>query len=80
MISEPRVGSTPQETFRAALSGRTPDGEFSTLIVTRQGVGRDGRVWLTFHGAIKTTVEMTDPEAAQLRELIGEATDRRRVL
>ncbi len=79
MIGEPSSGSTPAETYRAALSGRTPEGELSTVIVTRQGVGRDGRVWLTFSGAIKTTVEMTDPEAARLRELIGEATDWRRV-
>lgn len=50
------AGSAPAETFRAALPGRTPEGERSTLIVTRQGVGRDGRVWLTFNGAIKTTV------------------------
>jgi hypothetical protein len=32
-----------------------------TLIVTRQVVGDDGRIWLTFDGAIKTTVVMTDP-------------------
>ena len=79
MISEPRSGSTPAETYRAALAGRTPEGDRSTLIVTRQGVGSEGRVWLTFHGAIKTTVEMTDREAARLRELLGEATDQRRV-
>jgi hypothetical protein len=61
------------------LPGRTPEGELHRLIITRQGVGRDGRVWLTFNGAIKTTVQMTDPEAARLRDLIGEATDQRRV-
>jgi hypothetical protein len=57
----------------------TPDGDLHTLIITRQGLGRDGRVWLTFNGAIKTTVQLTDPEAARLLELIGEATDQRRV-
>jgi hypothetical protein len=77
VITEPHCGSTPQETFRAVLPGRTPEGELHTLIITRQGVGRDGRVWLTFNGAIKTTVQLTDREAARLRELIGEATKRR---
>jgi hypothetical protein len=50
------------ETFRATMRGRTPAGEPTTLIVTRQGVGRDGRVWVTFDGALRTTVVMTDPE------------------
>ncbi len=46
-------GSTRDETFRGAMRGRTPDGEPTTVIVTRQGLGRDGRVWLTFNGAIR---------------------------
>ncbi|MGH3935899.1 MAG: hypothetical protein ACRDS1_13135 [Pseudonocardiaceae bacterium] len=77
MISdEPRSGSTPDENFRGALAGRTPEGDQATVIVTRQGLGRDGRVWLTFCGAIKTTVVMTNPEVAELRELLGGATKR----
>ncbi len=60
--------------FRAALPGRTPQGEPSTVIVTRQGTGQFGRVWLTFNGAIKTTVVMTDPETVQLCELLTQAT------
>ncbi len=67
-------GSTPEEMFRAALPGRTPQGEPSTVIVTRQGTGQSGRVWLTFNGAIKTTVVMTDPETMQLCELLNKAT------
>lgn len=67
-------GSTPDETFRATLQARTPDGAYSTVIITRQGLGRAGRVWLTFNGAVKTTVVMTDPETGQLAELLGEAT------
>jgi hypothetical protein len=69
----PVSGSTPAETFRAALLGRTPEGEPSTVIVTRQGTGQSGRVWLTFNGAIKTTVVMTDGETAQLSELLDKA-------
>jgi hypothetical protein len=44
------------------------------VIVTRQGLGNAGRVWLTFNGAIKTTVVMTNPETVQLCELLTNAT------
>ncbi|MGH3898180.1 MAG: hypothetical protein ACRDTA_07975 [Pseudonocardiaceae bacterium] len=66
--------SISDETFRGAMRGRTPEGEPSTVIVTRQGIGHSGRVWLTFNGAIKTTVVMTNPETAQLCELLNKAT------
>ena len=70
-------GSTPDEMFRATLRTRTPEGAFATVIVTRQGLGRSGRVWLTFDGAIKTTAVMDDPETGQLVELLGKATSAR---
>jgi hypothetical protein len=73
-LSQPRSGSTPAEVFRAVFPGRTPEGDPNTLIVTRQGQGRDGRVWLTFAGALRTTVALTDPEAEELREVLGAAT------
>ncbi|HSL06992.1 MAG TPA: hypothetical protein VK887_03345 [Pseudonocardiaceae bacterium] len=44
------------------------------MIVTRQGLDRAGRVWLTFNGAIKTTIVMTNPETAQLWELLNKTT------
>lgn len=72
-----RAGSTPYETFRGSLVGRTPTGADSTLIVTRQGMGAEGRVWLTHDGAIKTTCVLTDQEVAELRGLLGAATKRR---
>lgn len=65
----------PDETFRGTMRGRTPDGEFTTLIVLRRGLGGAGRVWLTFDGAIRTTVVMTDGEADELVGLIGDAHD-----
>ncbi|MFN2494700.1 MAG: hypothetical protein ABR608_02160 [Pseudonocardiaceae bacterium] len=68
-MAEPR-----QETFRATLRTRTPEGEWTTLIVTRQGQGSAGRTWLTFHGAIKTTAVLTSEEAAQLVGQLGEAS------
>ncbi len=70
----PVNGSTPAETFRATFPGCTPEGELSTVIVTRQGLGSNGRVWLTFNGAIRTTVVMTDGETGQLVELLDSAT------
>jgi hypothetical protein len=41
------------ETFRGTMQGRTPEGERATVIVLRRGEGLNGRVWLTFNGAIK---------------------------
>jgi hypothetical protein len=70
--------STPDETFRATMRGRTPEGEPSTLIITRQGLGHAGRAWLTFNGAIKTTVVLTDQQAVQLAGLLGDASRARR--
>lgn len=59
-----------QETYRATLPARTLDGQLHTLIVTRRGLGTRARTWLTLHGAWKTTVELTDPEAIQLADLL----------
>ncbi|HKR48276.1 MAG TPA: hypothetical protein VJT72_01635 [Pseudonocardiaceae bacterium] len=72
--------SVRDETFRATMRGRTPEGEFTTLIITRQGLGHAGRAWLTFNGAIKTTVVLTDQEAEQLAGLLGDASRARRPL
>jgi hypothetical protein len=69
-----RSGSTPVETFRGVMQGRTPDGGTATVIVTRQGLGPDARVWLTFGGAIQTTVVMTKGDTGVLRELLDKAT------
>ena len=60
------AGSTPEETFRATVQAHTPDGGFTTVIVTRQGLGHRGRTWLTFDGGIKTTAVFTDEQADQL--------------
>lgn len=66
----------PDETFRATMRGRTPEGEFTTLIVMRRGRGRAGRTWLTFDGAIRTTVVLTDPETAELAGLLTDSSGR----
>lgn len=61
-----------QESYRATIGLRTPEGERATVIIMR----RDGEVWVTFNGAIKTTVTMSDPEAAQLLEAVTAARTR----
>jgi biotin-(acetyl-CoA carboxylase) ligase len=67
----------PEETWRATLTGLTPDGERTTLIIARRGLGRAGRVWLTFDGAIRTTVVLTEAAAAELAGSIGVASGAR---
>jgi hypothetical protein len=58
-----------QETFRATLTGRTPENEYATLIITR----RHQRIWITFNGAIKTTLTLSDPDTTQLVGLLQAA-------
>jgi biotin-(acetyl-CoA carboxylase) ligase len=70
--------STPYETFRAALPTSTPDGERATVIITRQGQGSEGRVWITFSGAWVTTAVMTDEDAERLVRLVSDARRARR--
>lgn len=62
-----------EETFRGTVQTRGVDGDSHTVIVLRRGHGRDARVWLTLNGAWKTTLRMTDTEAARLAELLTEA-------
>jgi hypothetical protein len=72
-VSRWHVVSTPDELFRGTLPTVTPDGEPATVIVTRQGHGSEGRVWITFSGAWVTTAVMTDREAERFEQLVGEA-------
>lgn len=66
------------ETFRGTMRGRTPEGDYATVIVLRRGLGLNARVWLTFSGAIKTTVVMTGSETEELVGLLGDAQRARR--
>ncbi len=61
------------EMFRGTIRGRTPEGDLATVIVLRRGLGSSARVWLTFSGAIKTTVVMTGPETEELVGLLSDA-------
>jgi hypothetical protein len=47
------------ESYRRVLPFRTPEGENASVIVMR----RRNTVWLTFDGALKTTVVMKDQDA-----------------
>lgn len=69
-MAEPR-----EETFRATLRTRTPDGAWATLIVTRQGRSTAARTWLTFDGASTTTAVLASEEAGQLIGQLGDASD-----
>lgn len=62
-----------RERYRSTIQLRTPDGEPATLIVLRRGRGRAGRVWITFDGAIKTTLTMTDRESDEVTSMINAA-------
>ncbi|MGH3866784.1 MAG: hypothetical protein ACRDQ4_11720 [Pseudonocardiaceae bacterium] len=66
--------STPDETFRETLRGQAPEGEPTTLIVRRLGLGRAGCTWLTVNGGIPTTVRLTRQEAEQLAGMLWDAS------
>lgn len=59
-----------QERYRGTIQLRTPDGELATLIVLRRRRDHDSRTWLTFDGAIKTTVTMDDRESDEVMSMI----------
>ena len=64
------MSTIDEETFRGTVEGCTPDTDSATVIVTRRGLGRSGRVWLTFNGSIRATLVMTDQQTEWLVELL----------
>ena len=62
-----------QERYRGTLTARSAENEPATVIVLR----RRQQVWLTFDGAIRTTVAMTDEETTQLIALLRAAQESR---
>lgn len=58
-----------KESFRKALPFRAPDSSAATLLVLR----RSKDVWLTLNGAERTSVVMSDAEAADLIDAIHAA-------
>lgn len=59
-----------QESYRCVLKFRTPDGEAATVIVMR----RRNTVWLTFNGAMKTTVVMDGSQPGSLIDAVSSAS------
>lgn len=57
------------ESFRKVLAFRAPDGSAATLLVLR----RSKAVWVTFSGAEKTSVAMSDAETAELIDTLHAA-------
>ena len=54
------------QVYRRVLALRTPQSQAASLIVVR----RRNTVWVTFQGALKTTVVMDDQDAGQLIEAV----------
>lgn len=70
-------GDARDETFRATMQARTADGEACTLIVTRQGVGRQARTWVTLAGSsLRCTAVLDGRDVDRLTELLAAATGR----
>lgn len=75
-LADTHLGETQVQTHsesesdRTVLAFRSPAGEAATVIVMR----RHSQVWLTFNGALKTTVAMKDPEAGHLIEAVVAAS------
>ncbi|MDQ3029892.1 MAG: hypothetical protein M3R09_07675 [Actinomycetota bacterium] len=67
-----RTGNTtPYEHYRAVMVARTPDGDDTEVIVTRQDVpGSRDRVWLTLHGSWRGTVCLDGDGVYELREML----------
>jgi len=74
-----RHGNTTEyESYRAVIDARTrtPDGDDTEVIVTRQDVpGSSARVWLTLRGAWRGTVCLDGDAVHELREMLNTADD-----
>lgn len=59
------------ESYRRVLALRTPEGHTASVIILR----RRSAIWLTFDGALKSTVVLTVQESGQLIDAVTEARD-----
>jgi len=68
--------STPHEHYRAVMVARTPDGDDTEVVVTRQDVpGSRARVWLSVHGTLRATVCLDEAAVRELREMLCSADE-----
>ena len=72
-----RTGNTtPYESYRAVMVARTPDGDDTEVVVTRQDVpGSRARVWLSVHGTRAGTACLDGASVSELRELLRAADE-----
>jgi len=72
-----RVGAeSPREKgYLATMQAQTPEDGRSTLIITRRGIGRAARTWLTLDGGIRCTAALDRAQVEELRELLAAAAE-----
>ena len=72
-----RVGaeSTREKGYLATMPAQTPEDGRSTLIITRRGIGRAARTWLTLDGGIRCTAALDRAQVEELRELLAAAAE-----
>jgi hypothetical protein len=58
--------SQPEESRRATIAARTPDGQRCTVIAVRWGLGNTARLAVSFHGVRETTAVLDATTAAEL--------------
>jgi hypothetical protein len=63
------------ETFRGTVQGRDPEngGSNTAIVMRRNGLAHDGRVWLMCNGTIQLTTAETDDLIAHLIAAKGDA-------
>ncbi len=69
------AGSTRTKGCIATLQVRTPEDGRSTLILTRRGIGRAARTWLTLDGRIRCTATLDRAQVEKLRELLADVAE-----
>lgn len=61
------------ESYRKVIELRTPEGRVASVIILR----RAEDVWVTFDGALATTVVLSEPQAGQLIDAVSVARSTR---
>ncbi len=69
------AGSTREKGYLATMQVQTPEDGRSTLIITRRGLGRAARTWLTLDGGIRCTAVLDRAQVEELRELLAAAAE-----
>lgn len=65
--------STEEPGTRTVVEAMTPEGRACNLIVCRHGIGRDARVWVSFHGVAQTTAVLRPSQVYDLHAALRKA-------